>query len=332
MGIIGISSLTEYRYPPFLRLIIAICLPFTLLLAVISWLAYQIDGARIGLYMLPIWLLMNVYWAYTLATMPKWVRFEATQLAVGYWRREVRLPYGEIHTVRWQPWGLHIGSTRAQFILSRIHPNVVAAIHGELEQRVPVAQARYRHRFAEFPLSLRARRVAPIFFGLLFGPLLILLALFSLNYTLTVKDSTSTVNCLFMLGMSISWLALGLGLCYAVIGSYVWRYTFTASTIRARYSLYQREWPTSEMQSIDMVSEESTYRGVTRTRWRIDIAFMDGTKLAVSPSQWGAWLDNSDVQDELLLRQLFERLHTLYPHTAGASLAPTTPPEPEGPG
>lgn len=305
-------ALTEYRYPPFLRLIIAVCLPFSLLLAVISWLAYQIDGAMIGLYMLPVWALMSVFWAYTLATMPQWVRFEETQLAIGYWRRQYRLPYAEIHTVRWRPWGLLIGTTRAQVLLSRVHPNVVAAIHGELEQRVPVAQARYRHRFAEFPLSLRARRVAPIF-SLLFGPLLIALALGSLNYLLTENDSSSTVSSLFMFVISTSWLILGLGLCYAVLCNYIWRYTFTADRIRARYSLHQREWPTRSIQSIGMVSEKSIYRGVTRIHWRIDIEFTDGEKLAVSPSQWGARLNNSDVQDKLLLRQLIERLHALYP-------------------
>ena len=315
------SLLTEYRYPPFLRLIIAFCLPFSLMLVAISWLAYQIDEAMIGLYMLPIWVLMSVFWVYTLATMPQWVRFEATQVAIGYWRRQHSFPYTEIHTVRWRPWGLLIGTTRAQVLLSRIHPNVVAAIHGELEQRVPVAQARYRHRFAEFPLSLRARRVAPIF-SFLFGPLLILLAVGSLNYTLTVKDSTSTVSYLFILVMSLSWLALGLGLFYAALCNYVWRYTFTPSSIRARYALCQREWPTHEMRSINMVGEESTYRGVTRTRWHIIIEFVDGEKLAVSPSQWGAWLDNNDVQDELLLRQLIERLHALYPLPHAATLAP----------
>jgi hypothetical protein len=60
------------------------------------------------------------------------------------------------------------------------------------------------------------------------------------------------------------------------------------------------------------VGEESAYRGVSRTRGRIELKFADGEKLAVSPSQWGRWLDNSDVQDTLLLRQLFDRLGALY--------------------
>jgi hypothetical protein len=41
--------LTEYRYPPLLRFVIAACFPFSLLLAASSWLAYQVEGAMLGL-------------------------------------------------------------------------------------------------------------------------------------------------------------------------------------------------------------------------------------------------------------------------------------------
>lgn len=310
----------EYRYPRLLQIVAAFCLAVTFGLAILSWLAYVVDGISAALYLMPLWLLMGLYWVYTLATMPRRIRFEAHHLVIVYTWGEQTLPYAEIQTVRAGWLGLLIVAPRQRVTVSSIYPNIIAAIRGELEQRVPVAQAEFRQRFAEFPLCIKTRRLVPVV-SLVFGLLLILLTFGLANYAVTTTDPISTGDWVLMLVMGLSWLALASGLCYAVLFAYVWRYTFTSTTLHARFTLWQRTWQVGDIRSIELVGEEAVSRGMRRTHWRIDIHFTDATKLAVSPSQWGAWMANCDVEDELLLRQLAARLHALYV-VAPAAIAP----------
>ena len=301
--------MVEYHYPLFLRIGAVFAFFVSLLLAVLTWLAYRQDGMTSGPYILPLWLAMAGYWVYTFVTMPGLVRFEHDRLVIHHWLWTRTLLYTEMDAVRFTPWGLLIRTPDQSALLSRAHPNVCAAIYGELEQRAPVAQAIFQQRFAAFPIVLMARRVGPIAF-FVFGPLLIFLAIMGLNHILTSVTPLGE-----KIGVAIFILigaAMGVGLLYGVIFRYVWRYTFTAERVQARYTLRTRQWDAAEIGAIELFSETSSHRGAERTRWWMEIQFANGQTLSVSPSQWGAWLGNSDVGEELLLRQLRDRLRLLY--------------------
>jgi hypothetical protein len=306
--------LREYRYPRFLQIVAAFCLVITLLLAFLSWLAFFVDGMTVALTLILLWLLMGAYWATTLATIPERVVFDATHLHVARferWRQHVVMAYADIHTVRATPLGLLIRTTHQSLVLSSIHPNICAAIHGELEQRVPVAQAVYQARFATLPVILPAKRVAPLL-SLCFGLFLILVAVGMVYQNVTSVQSPSEDDWTLVIVLSALCLALGGGLCYAVLCHYVWRYTFTPTAIQARYSLWTKEWAASDIRGIELMSEEQTYRGFTRTEWHLVINFAHAPQLLVSRSQWGTAFDSSEVAEERLLRQLTARLQALY--------------------
>ena len=291
------------------------CLLITLLLAILSWLAFFVEGMTVALPLMLLWLLMGAYWATTLATMAECVTFDATHLHVYFhlykWRQHHVLAYADMQTVRATPLGLFIRTARQSLILSSIHPTICEAIHGELEQRVPVAQAAYQARFAAVPVVLSTKRLAPIFF-LCFGLCLIVVAVAMVYQNVTSLQSPSLGDWVLVIAFSVVCLALGGGLCYALLCHYVWRYTFTPFAIQARYSLWTKEWAASDIRAIEVVGEAHSHRGFTHTEWHLVLHFAHAPTLSVSRSQWSAPFDSSEAAEERLLRQLSARLQALY--------------------
>lgn len=287
----------------------------SILLLWLSWFSLDGDGWWFAL-AVPLWLMMALYWAYTLATLPHWVRFEAHELVIRSWWRTIRLPYGTIEDVRLSPWSLVIVTPHQRVSLSRVDATLLAHIYVKLEETAPILIARSQQRFLALPIQISTRWFTPILYVAL-GIMLTLLGIGLLSYFIAPDGSFpslewTNVESALMLFTTIVLLAMGLGYSYVALFQHVWRYTFTQDAVEIRYSLYKRTWPATAIRSTEVGHFERTYKGVRQVFAYLEIGMADGQRVRISPEKWNRAMGFSDAATEALLTQLAERLRTLY--------------------
>lgn len=264
----------------------------------------------------PLWLAMLIYWGYTVATLPRWVRFEAHELVIGTWRQTIRLPYTTIEEARLSPLRLQIITPSQRVSLARLDAYLLARIYVILEETAPQLVAKSQQRFQSLPIQITGRWLTPILY-FLFGGMMTLIGIGLLASFIAPEGSSQTVNLLSvesiaLLLVAVVTLALGLGYSYIALFRYVWQYTFTTDSIAIRYSLYRRTWAATTIHSVDVKHFERVYKGTKQLLVYIEIGFADGQRLRISPETWNVAMGFSDAVTVELLIQLAERLRTLY--------------------
>lgn len=285
------------------------------LLLWLSWFSLDGDGWWFAL-AVPLWLMMGLYWAYTLATLPNLVLFEAHDVVIHTWGRIIRLPYAEIEDARLAPLGLSIVTPHQQVRLSGIDATLLATIYVKLEETAPRLVAHAQQRFQQLPIHISTRWFTPILYFAL-GIIMTLLGIGLLSNFISPDGSFpsvewSNVESVLMLFTTIVVLAIGLGYGYAALFRHVWRYTFTQDSVMIRYSLYTRILPATAIRTIEVGHFERMYKGFKQVVAYLEIGMEDGEKVQISPEKWNRAMGFSDTVTEALFAQLAERLRTLY--------------------
>ena len=164
------TTLFEYQAPAFLRGLAIFALITALLLAVIALMAWWVEGARMGLWTLPIWLGMAGYWGWQWRCWAQCFRLYPDRLTVLTPGRPLyTLPYSDLQSMRLQRGRLHLITPHQTHILHG-DPNTIASLAAALLTHVPALDP--TRGALTLPIRVDAPRQPVILlniFGLLIG-------------------------------------------------------------------------------------------------------------------------------------------------------------------
>lgn len=300
------SALMEYQAPISLRGAALFALIVTSLLALIAFMAWWVEGARMGLWTLPLWLGMAGYWVWQWRCWAQRFRLYPDRLTVLTPGRPLcTMPYRALQAVHLHRGQLHL-ITAHETQTFQGDPNTLASFAAALLTHVP-ALAPTKETLT-LPIEVDASRQPVILlniFGLLIGALGVGLGNAAIN---NVELSNRGMALLFaglMLGMA------GFGL-YWLLFTFVWRYSFDQRVISVRYSLRTVRYDPANLRQITLTARDVTHRGFSKTLYALRLTFAHGAPLIVQPAAQNDPFAYAEMYEKVLLTQLLTQLETLY--------------------
>jgi hypothetical protein len=307
------TTLFEYQAPAFLRGLAIFALITALLLAVIALMAWWVEGARMGLWTLPIWLGMAGYWGWQWRCWAQCFRLYPDRLTVLTPGRPLyTLPYSDLQSMRLQRGRLHLITPHQTHILHG-DPNTIASLAAALLTHVPALDP--TRGALTLPIRVDAPRQPVILlniFGLLIGAMGVGLGHAAMRDVEFPNRGMALLFAAVMVGMA------GISL-YWLLFTFVWRYSFDQRVISVRYSLRTLRYDPTELRQIRLTERTVTHRNITKTLYTLQLTFAQGAPLIVQPAAQNHPFDYADAHEKVLLTQLLTRLERRY----AMVLAPT---------
>lgn len=296
----------EYQAPAFLRGVAIFALITTLLLTVIAFLAWWVEGAVIGAWTLPLWAAMAGYWCWQWRLWAQRFVLYPDRLTVLMLGRPLcTVPYSTLQHMRLDRGQLHLTTLHETHSLQG-DPNTMASLAAALLARIPVLDQ--TKGALTLPIQVDAPRQPVILlnlFGLLIGALGIGLG----NAAIRDVELSNRVMALLLAGVMVAMAGISL---YWLLCTFVWRYTFDQTVIRVRYSLRTVCYDPAHLRQIRLMTRSVTHRGITKTLYTLRLTFAQGTPLIVQPAAQNHPFDYADAHEKVLLTQLLTQLETLY--------------------
>lgn len=306
----------EYQAPAFLRGLALFALITSLLLAVIAFLAWWVEGAVMGLWTLPLWLGMAGYWGWQWRQWAQRFRLYPDRLTVLTLGRSLyTLPYNDLQAMRLHRGRLHLITSHQTHILHG-DPNTMASLAAALLTRVPALDP--TRGALTLPLRVDAPRQPVILlniFGLLIGAMGVGLG----HAAISDVEFPNRVMALLFAGLMVGMAGFAL---YWLLVTFVWRYTFDQTVISVRHSLRTVRYDPTNLRQITLTTEEATQRGFTKTLYALQLTFAQGELLIVQPAAQNYPFEYAAAHEKVMLTELLTQLETLY----AMVLTPTHPP------
>ena len=311
----SISASVEYRAPVFLRGLALFALLVTLLLALIAFMAWRVEGAVIGAWTLPLWAAMAGYWLWQWRQWAQRFRLYPDRLTVWLLGRPLcTLPYGDLQAVRLDRGQLHLTTPDETHTLQG-DPNTMASLAAALLVRVPALDP------AKGGIALPIRVDAPrqpvillTIFGLLIGAVGVGLG----NAAISDVEFPNRVMALLFAGGMVGMAGMAL---YWLLCTFVWRYTFDQAVITVRHSLRTVRYDPTELRQIRLTERTVTHRNITKTLYTLQLTFAHSALLIVQPGAQNDPFVYAETYEKVMLTQLLTQLETLY----AMHLTATTP-------
>ena len=301
------SDAPVYRHPVWLGRVAIFALGVSLLLMTLSVLSWTQEGYEMGLWLLPVWLLMAAYWLRQWIDWTTW--FQLTDDGLVIWRRgRARLIVrAEITGVALKGKSLQI-ETKSGALRLPGHVNLLARVSAALEGWVPLS-ARPQ---PVWPCVVSADWMPPLFMCL-FGVFLLALGVSGLVWSFSTPNDDTAMQ-VFQIVFMFSIIALGLGQVVHFLWRFVWRYRFDDHQIEVRTTLRTRRYDPRLIQEILLTEESVTYRGVTRILVRLRVTFSSGPPLIIQPGAQNYPLEYAEVVESYRLTRLLTQLKSQYGH------------------
>lgn len=315
-----------FRAPGYLRGLALFALVASPLLGLLSFLAWWVDGARIGLWMVPLWLGMTCYWAWQWRLWARQFRLYADRLEIETpWGSPARFWVAELQALQLAQGGLRL-STHHGTVHLRGEPNTLAQLAAALQAGAPTLRQAHTEQ-PLLPIQIDAPRQPVIImnvFGLLVGALGMGLG----NAALTDAEfSKRTLALLFALLM----LSMTAILLYWLLVIFVWRYAFDAAEIRVHHSLRTVRYDPAQLCNMALEQRPVTVRGFTKTLYTLRLDFEEGSWLVVKPGGQNYPFEYVESHEQLLLTRLRGQLQNLYHKALSNSLQTASFATSEGP-
>lgn len=303
----------EYQAPPFLRGLAIFALITALLLTLIALMAWWVEGARMGLWTLPIWLGMAGYWVWQWRCWAQCFRLYPDRLTVLTPGRPLcTLSYNDLQAMHLQRGRLHLITPHQTHILHG-DPNTIASLAAALLTHVPALDP--TRGALTLPIRVDAPR-QPVIVLNIFGLLISALGVGLGNAAISDVEFPNRGMALLFAGVMVGMAGLSL---YWLLFTFVWRYSFDQRVISVRYSLRTVRYDPTNLRQITLTARDVTHRGFTQTLYTLRLTFAQGAPLIVQPAAQNHPFDYADAHEKVLLTQLLTRLERLY----AMVLAPT---------
>ena len=309
------KSYTEFRTPPLLRGTAIFGMIVSALLVFISFMAWSAEGAAFGLWLLPLWLGMGLYWL-----RQWWLWTRRIQLASDHlmiitpFVAPQRLDYTQIIALDLDRSLLHLNTTQSVLQL-RGDANTCARVAEALEKVVP-ALRKAKEEAPALPIVVAAQTqpvLLSAFFGLLIGA-----AGIALLYSAIVGVELENRGAMAAFGVAM--LALCGAALYWLLVTFVWHYRFDKEQIEVRQSLRSQLFPVELLREIALHQRNETTRGVTKTLHTLHMRFADRQHLTIQPGAQNYPFDYPETYERILLERLLAQLRLAYQ----SSLQPPT--------
>lgn len=305
-----------YQPPVWFRLLAVFGLVMTIGLAVIGWLAFTLEGARLGLYLLIVWLVIALIWVRYLIVWSRAIVLQKEGIIYRQFKRETAVPYQDITAVTLKGNQITI-STRNHSYKFQAHPFRQADLYRQLEQRVPALHtAVQQQQNSPLPLIIHPPRLTPFLtFSGIFA--LGLFAFAVIIYTVFYQTWEAS-DWLLVILFSISGLA-----CFAAsiifLTDYVWQYTFDDHLITVRHIVRTRHYDPQTITRMEITSEERTVRGIRRTFYALKISFAGNQTLKIAPRSFSDSFGLEQKYEQQDLVKLLNQLRRHYEHSSSPS-------------
>ncbi|MEZ4737149.1 MAG: hypothetical protein R3E79_59475 [Caldilineaceae bacterium] len=301
------ADVHEYVAPSYLRGLALFALSVTPLLALLSFLAWWVEGAMVGLVMIPLWLGMVAYWWWQWRIWAQRFHLFADRLVVQMPGRAARsVFYPDLCALQLARDRLQL-TTRQTALHLRGDPNTLAQLTAALEQQVPALRMA-REAPPVHPIHVKAPR-QPVIILNLFGLLIGALGMGLGNAAWRDGTFPDRTLALFFAGVM---LAIGAIFLYWLLVAFVWRYTFDRDAIRVRHTLYSVRYDPTHLRRITLEQRDVTHRGFTKTLYTLRLDFAQGAPLIVQPGAQNYPFDYADVYEQVGLTRLRSQLEQLY--------------------
>lgn len=300
----------EIRYAPLFRFFSLFGILTFWGLAFISWMAYQYEGATMGLVLLGPLLGVGLYWLLALATAPQKVAFAAAALTIHRWTGNKTIPYEIITTITQSYPFITLHTVQGTIRLHKLYANDDARLMRALETYVPAAQqARAARLTHPFPIILKGKIVAPLITFLMGAGLLAfgLMAVWNgITHSIPVETPT------FMLLFGLMSAAFGLLFVYLVLWTYPYRTIFTTEQMTQQFILHTLVQPMQGVVRFETGHEIRAVRGVSRRVYSITFTYQDDTTYRWIPNEFYFPMDYVDNAAANLATDLTAQLRHAY--------------------
>lgn len=303
----SIYTSVEYRAPVFLRWLAFFALSVSLLLTLIALLAWQVEGAAVGAWTLPLWAAMAGYWLWQWRLWAQRFTLDPERLVVSMPGRTGQpIPYAAIQEMQ-------VGRGRLQIITAQGglplcgEPNTLAQLATALTERVP-ALRQVQKSPPMLPLQVNAPR-QPVIISSLFGLLIGALGVGLGNAAFRNAEFPDRTLALLFAGVMLVISALPL---YWLLIHFVWRYTFDWETIQVQHTLRTVTYDPTHLRHMTIEQRDVTHRGLTKTLYTLHLRFAQGALLIVQPGAQNYPFEYADQQEKVILTRLLGQLETMY--------------------
>lgn len=308
----GASVIADIRYAPALRYISLLGALTFLGIAVISWLAYRVEGAQFGLVLLWPMLGIGLGWLIALAAAPQSVRFGPDHLTVQRWLGLKKMPYTTITAVV-QTWPfIMLRAGTHTLYLPQLFANDDAKLKQALEAHVPVAQQARAQRLARgLPIVLTGKIAAPLLMTLS-GLGLLAFGVGSGGYALFNPIEQQGLDRIGLLLFSLVSVILGASLVYLLLWTYPYRTTFTLAYMTQHFLARTTTQPMQGVVGFQAGYTSRIMRGIPRRVYHITFTYANGTTFRWTPHEFSFPIDYVEAEAAGFVNELTDQLRRAY--------------------
>ncbi|MCE7982628.1 MAG: hypothetical protein DYG89_15695 [Caldilinea sp. CFX5] len=310
----------EYRAPVFQRGLALFALLVALLLALVTFLAWRVEGSAVGAWTLPLWASMAGYWFWQWRLWAQRFVFYPDRLMVlmpGHASQSI--PYATIQDVQIEHGRLHLITAQSNLPL-RSEPNTLAHLATALLDRIP-ALRQAQKTLPKLPLQVDAPR-QPVIIVTLFGLLIGALGVGLGNAAFRNVEFPDRTFALLVAGVMVAISTFPL---YWLLVGFVWRYTFDRETIQVQHTLRTVTYDPAHLCHIAIHQQDVTNRGFTKTLYTLRLVFDQDASLIVQPGAQNYPFDYADALEKVILHRLLTQLETMYTMPRNATSSKSTP-------
>ncbi|MBI1299846.1 hypothetical protein GC175_33390 [bacterium] len=301
------SAASDYRHPVWLGRTAIFALGVSFLLMTFSVLTWTQEGNEMGLWLLPIWLLMAAYWLRQWIHWTTWFQLADAELVIWRMRSARLIARAEITGVALKGKSLKIETASGTVRLPG-HVNLLARVSAALDGWVP----RSARPQPVWPCVVSADWMPPLFMCL-FGAFLLALGVSGLIWSFSAPNDDTAMQ-VFQIVFMFTIIALGLGQIVHFLWRFVWRYRFDDQQIEVRTTLRTHRYDPRLIKDMLLTEESVTYRGITRILVRLRVTFCSGQLLIIQPGAQNYPWDYAEVVESYRLTRLLAQLRSQYGH------------------
>ncbi|MFN8441630.1 MAG: hypothetical protein U0175_12700 [Caldilineaceae bacterium] len=301
------TPFVELRTPPALRATALFGIFFVPVLLFIAWMAWWVEGAVLGLWTLPLWMGMELYWLWQWRVWAQRMRLHGDHLEILMpFAPTSKIAYDQIQAIHLAYGSLQI-VTEAESIHLRGDANTLAQLTTALERRLSELHLSVNDT-PTVPLLIRSNRqqiVLVNLFGLLIGAL-------GISLLKVAFDDVEMKDRGFAIGFG--WLMIGLAgaALYWLLVPFVWHYRFGKEHIEVKHSIHTESYDVSLLRKAELQQRSVTSRGITKTLYTLELQFANGRKLIVQPGAQNYPFEYAETYENVRLIRLLAQLHAIY--------------------